>query len=279
MTAVRTEWARAYGLVTWATHGSPTGAGDIFGSADTVFLNNSRPAFTFQASCLNGHPETRNNLGHSLLLRGAVATVSASRVFWEAGGAWTPDSTDQSNHNLAYYYDAKVMNAASPQAAGPALYLTKAGMTGVGMNLMDYNLYGDPDCYLLKVALVNFPPVANPGGPYVVAENTTVYFDGSGSSDPDPGDSVVLYEWDLDGDGTFETIGARPNYTWCDNGVNSVTLRVTDTRGATATATTTVIVTNVAPIANAGPDQMVNESTTVTFAGSATDPGCRGVTR
>ena len=40
---------------------------------------------------------------------------------------------------------------------------------------------------------------ANPtSGPVPLA----VSFDGRGSSDPDPGDTIASYAWDLDGDGT-----------------------------------------------------------------------------
>jgi hypothetical protein len=278
---VRNEWANGYGVVTWATHGSTTGASDIFGSSDTGSLNDSTPAFTFQGSCLNGHPETHNNLGYALLLEGAVATVSASRVSWEQHGAWTPDINKPGyNHNLAYYYDAKIMNTASPQAAGPALYLSKGTAANVEMNLMDYNLYGDPECYLLLVTLVNFPPVADPNGPYVVDENTTVIFNGSGSYDPDPGDSIALYEWDLDDDGNFETTGMNPEFTWCDDYAGNVTLRVTDTRGASDTASTTVTVNNVAPnvsidyLEQPNPQFILPLVHTLTFHANFTDPGC-----
>jgi hypothetical protein len=41
-----------------------------------------------------------------------------------------------------------------------------------------------------------------------VGEGGTVVLDGSASSDPDPLDSIALYEWDLDGDGVFGETGA-----------------------------------------------------------------------
>lgn len=61
--------------------------------------------------------------------------------------------------------------------------------------------------------------------------------DGHRSSDPDG--RIVAHEWDLDGDGTFETAGAvvRPAL---DAGEATVRLRVTDDAGATAEASRTV---------------------------------------
>ena len=42
----------------------------------------------------------------------------------------------------------------------------------------------------------------------------TVSFDGSGSSDPDPGDTLT-YAWDLDGDGAFDdATGATASWTY-----------------------------------------------------------------
>lgn len=74
---------------------------------------------------------------------------------------------------------------------------------------------------------VNAKPVANftitPPDPVI---NQPVSFDGSASADPDG--TVTTYEWDLDGDGTFEATGVNPTHTYADPGTFSVKLRVTD---------------------------------------------------
>ena len=67
-------------------------------------------------------------------------------------------------------------------------------------------------------------------------------FDASGSSDPDPGD-LLIYEWDLDGDGELDdSTEEAPTHTYLQGGSYTVTLRVTDTSGATATDTVTITV-------------------------------------
>jgi PKD repeat protein len=77
----------------------------------------------------------------------------------------------------------------------------------------------------------------------------TVQFNGSGSSDPD-GDAIS-YSWDLNGDGTYgDSTAANPSFTYTTAGTYSVTLRVTDARGASsvsAPVTITVGAGNTAP--------------------------------
>jgi PKD repeat protein len=71
-----------------------------------------------------------------------------------------------------------------------------------------------------------------------------VSFSGLGSTDPDAGD-VLTYKWDLDGDNLLDdSTLAQPTFTYETPGTYTVTLQVTDTRGATALATVTVTVTD-----------------------------------
>ena len=71
-----------------------------------------------------------------------------------------------------------------------------------------------------------------------------VTFSGLGSTDPDAGD-VLTYAWDLDGDNLLDdSTLAQPTFTYETPGTYTVTLQVTDTRGATALATVTVTVTD-----------------------------------
>jgi len=154
--AVRNHWQNnPYGIVIWWAHGGSTGAyincsgGTLLSSDDTPDLQNSHPAFVYQCSCSNGYPEYSNNLGYALLKQGAIGTVSASRVSWYSVGTWSPSrSTD--NASIGYYFMQQIVNA---KRAGKALYDEKSAMNSSAsyrwMNLMDFNLYGDPATRIL----------------------------------------------------------------------------------------------------------------------------------
>lgn len=68
-----------------------------------------------------------------------------------------------------------------------------------------------------------------------VDPGTNLTFNGSASSDEE-GD-ITAYEWDVDGDGSFDDEGPVTTHRYDRAGNYTVRLRVTDTSGATATAT------------------------------------------
>jgi len=141
---VLNAWKNSFGLVTWWTHGSDTLALDVFSKYQCQGLNDQTPSFTFQCSCDNGYPEITDNLGFSLLKKGAVSTISASRVSWYAPGIQVPDPISGFNQFLAYYYSKNLLEGARN---GEALFNAKSSSTNWPNN-MTFNIYGDPSLSL-----------------------------------------------------------------------------------------------------------------------------------
>ena len=83
----------------------------------------------------------------------------------------------------------------------------------------------------------NNPPTAvASGAPTSGNAPLAVSFDGSGSSDPDAGDTIS-YSWDLNGDGTFgDSTVAKPSFTYTSAGTYNAVLKVTDNHGASSTS-------------------------------------------
>jgi len=137
----------------------------------------------------------------------------------------------------------------------------------------------------------NNRPVANADGPYTGQEGSPIIFDGSSSSDPD-GDSL-MYRWDFDNDGLWDTAWSSSpfaSHTWSDDYAGTVVLQVRDSRAAGALmdgAIASVTVDNVAPSISdlvmipPNPDNPGFILPTVhelLFTGSATDPGSDDLT-
>jgi hypothetical protein len=104
----------------------------------------------------------------------------------------------------------------------------------------------------LSVALGS--PLANAGGPYTVPIGGSLSLNGSGSL-PSDGQTITLYEWDINNDGDFsDASGATPasistqdllNVWGMGLGLNPIKLRVTDSAAKTAIAQGTVALTTL----------------------------------
>jgi PKD repeat protein len=116
------------------------------------------------------------------------------------------------------------------------------------------------------LVVINTPPVAEAGADIAAIAGDEVRLSAAGSFDPDG--EIVNYRWDFsDSDEPVE--GAEIDRTFAAPGVYSAQLTVTDDSGAAnGLATDTVeIAINHAPVADAGPN-IVTDQSTITFDGT-----------
>ena len=124
----------------------------------------------------------------------------------------------------------------------------------------------------------NRPPTADvAANPTSGPSPLTVDFDGSGSSDPDAGDTLTSYLWDFgDGSPTQTTTTPTTSHTYSTNGTYTASLRVEDNHGALSDPETVRIdAGNEAPtpvIESPSADLLFRVGQQITLSGSATDP-------
>ncbi len=139
---VLAEWKKRAGMVFWWSHGWDWGAADVFSSPNCPKLDDTSPSVVFQVSCLNGKPESNNNLGYQLLNHGAVATVSASRVSWYWVGE-TSYNYSASNAGMSWQFAKRMIQ--DHKSLGDATYFMRTSVPlDFWMNHCVFNLYGDP---------------------------------------------------------------------------------------------------------------------------------------
>jgi len=209
------------------------------------------------------------NLPPTAVAVAAPTTVAkGSSVTFDGSGSSDPDDT-----NLTYQWN---FGNGSPVANGVSVNYTypNGGTYTAILTVTDDN--NDSATASVVITVNNAPPVAEAGPDQTINEGDAATFDGSSSTDPD--DTNLTYQWDF-GDGSPTANGVSVNHTYQNGPANrTVTLTVTDGDGVIGTDTLQVTVNNVAPTAEAGSDQTVNEGDPVTFNGSGSDPGGDGLT-
>lgn len=118
----------------------------------------------------------------------------------------------------------------------PAYIFSTPGNYFVHLNVTDATGNRDTDTILITVLDVT-DPVARAGSDLTVKVGENLIFDASGSTD---NVGIVSYEWDL-GEGTTETFPIV-TYAYTEPGDYTVTLKVSDRAGNSATDTITIIV-------------------------------------
>jgi len=163
----------------------------------------------------------------------------------------------------------------NPTAAAPSFVADKAGQYVVQLVVNDGTVNSTPDTVTIAATTGNTAPVANAGPDQTVAVGASVILDGTASHDAEK--NALTYQWALTGKpaGSVATLAnsttAMPNFVADQAGQYIGQLIVND--GTTSSAPDTVIITagvgNTAPVANAGPDQIVAIGTTVILDGTA----------
>ncbi len=113
------------------------------------------------------------------------------------------------------------------------LYTNEGAVTPAVRVSDDYGAFGSDDISISVT--VNDPPVAVfSGGPLSGVTPVDASFDASESSDDH---AVVLYEWDWNNDGLYDSSGIQPlaQHTFTAGGLHTVVLRVSDASGLTDT--------------------------------------------
>jgi Zn-dependent metalloprotease/PKD repeat protein len=96
----------------------------------------------------------------------------------------------------------------------------------------------------VTVAQAQAPVASFTFSPQNPTPNNAVNFDASSSTDDG---SITSYEWDFDGNGTFDATGVTSSFTYTASGTFVVTLRVTDNNGQTDETTRSVTIAEPAP--------------------------------
>lgn len=132
-----------------------------------------------------------------------------------------------------------------------------------------------PADYIFNASFNQAPVASLSASPLSGPVPLSVDYDASGSFDPDG--SIAKFEWDTDGNGSYETdTGSVPTHSAVisGGGIIQSKVRVTDDQGATATATVDINVINGAPTIDLQASPLSGDAPlTVTFDMSgSTDP-------
>lgn len=208
------------------------------------------------------------------------------------GGAFVPNGVWPSSYNGAYLYGDYVCGKIFKLVPSGSGYTASDFVTGLGTNsavhlafgphngsqalyYTTYNGGGQVRRVAYTGSVNRAPTAAISATPTSGAAPLTVSFNGSGSSDPDAGDTLT-YIWNFgDGSAARETSTPTTSYTYQTAGTYTAQLTVRDNRGATsAPVTQRIDAGNSAPvptISSPAPTLLFRVGQTITLSGSATD--------
>ena len=231
-----------------------------FLSSDVVFTSGA-------AAPVNATPVANAGPDQSVKLNTATVTLDGS-------------ASNDSDGTIASYAWQQISGTPTVTLTGastatPTFHAPNAAATlTFRLTVTDNSGASAQDTVVVNV-VANQAPIANAGPDKVVPSATVgVTLVGTGSSDPDG--TIASYQWsETSGVPVSINNATSPTATFTAPTVVSGSavlvfqLQVTDNTGGTATDTVTItVVKDVAPVANAGPDQSVPHLATVTLDGT-----------
>ena len=270
--SVTAQWAKVSGpgSVTFADATSPA-TDASFSEAGTYVLS-----LTASDTALTGSDEVTIDVIAANRAPLANAGPDASVHVTETAHLDGSGSSDPDGDTLTYSWtivarpDGSAAALSDPTAVAPTFLVDRPGSYIVQLIVNDGALDSDPDT--VTITTENSAPLANAGPDQTATVTSTVTLNGSASSDVD-GDALT-YTW------SFASVPAGSNVTLSDPsevsptfvvdapGTYDLQLIVNDAVGDSAPDHMIVSTINSAPVANAGADQTVFVTQSVTLNGS-----------
>jgi PKD repeat protein len=219
----------------------------------------------FQVSAFNALPTATPTSGPTPLTvvfttRAEYTDGAIIRYRWDFQGDGIYDTSDPGARNYTFTYTQKGAYKATLEV------LNDKGQTVTAV---------------IPISVTGRPPVPSASvNPSNGAVPLLVNFFGTAT---DPDGTIARYEWDFEGDGTFDytsTTTGNTSHTYADAGTFGALFRVTDNEGLTATAVATATAVRIGPpgsptatITVPNAPRTVTAPTTVSFNGTGSDPG------
>jgi PKD repeat protein len=219
--------------------------------------------------CDTGDPDP---VIHAVNQEGTAEEGGAAMVAVDAA----PPRTAMIPLSYAFDCDYDGIYEVGPQgAASGQCVLPDEGTYTVGVQVSATDVGGTATAST-ALTVANVAPLVDAGADGTVVEGTP--FSGDGSfADPGTDSWTATVDYGVGAGAQPLSLGADYGfdlqYDYADNGIYTVTVTVSDGDGGVGTDTLEVIVSNAAPIVDAGSDADLNEGDPLDQAGSFADPG------
>lgn len=248
-----------------------------------VVTNDKGVSSTSDSVDITVNPLNQKPIAHA----GATQTVqSGTTVQLDGSASSDPDNDDSISYTWSQTGgtpSVTLNNSSNEQPSFVAPVVTEDTELTFQLVVTDnHGLSSEPATVRVTVQPIpNTKPTANAGSNQTTTGFNTVTLDGSGSNDPDSGDSIASYAWSQTGGTPSVTLNnantAQASFSApavSDTSVLTFSLIVTDSHGLAsdpATVEVTIEPLNQKPIANAGSPQTVQSGATVQLDGSASN--------